>query len=64
MARKPERNHGAYKESGFLKTKSKLVFYGPAEVAQALTKIKVTKDEGNIKLLLRRNSLSFFLKDA
>ena len=27
MARKPERNHGAYKESAFLKTRSKLVLY-------------------------------------
>ena len=31
---------------------------------RGMLKIIVTKDEGNIKLLLRRNSLSFFLKDA
>ena len=46
MARKPERNHEAYKKSGFLRrtkktSKSSISFY---------TKIKVTKAESNIKL--------------
>ena len=46
MARKPERNHEAYKKSGFLRTtkktsKSSISFY---------TKIKVTKAESNVKL--------------
>ena len=40
MARKPERERGAYKESGFLRTKkaSLLWQYGPAKVVQAFTK--------------------------
>ena len=52
MDRKHERNHGAYKESGFLRTKKKtsLIWqYGPAvKKSQAFTKTKVTKAESNI----------------
>ena len=52
IARRPERNHGAYKQSGFLRTKISLIWqYGPEKVVQASTKIRVTKAESNIKLI-------------
>ena len=59
MARKPERNHEAYKKSGFLRTtkknsKSSISFY---------TKIKVTKAESNIKLFpIEKNFFKLFFK--
>ena len=59
MARKPERNHEAYKKSGFLRTtkkksKSSISFY---------TKIKVTKAESNIKLFpIEKKFFKLFFK--
>ena len=51
MDRKHERNHGAYKESGFLRTKkneSNMTIWTSSQQSQAFTKTKVTKAESNI----------------
>ena len=65
MARKPERNHGVYKDqvSSELKISESNMTIWTSKSSTSFTKTKVTKAESNITLIpIKKKFFKFFLK--